>query len=368
MPLPEIIADTIHRQGPLSFHDFMEMALYYPGEGYYTSPGDRTGRAGDFYTSPYLTHLFGEMIGGQLEEMWRTLGAPRPFTVVECGPGTGLLCADILKRLRRNRLLFDQLHYVLIERSDWMREKERKLLDHENLSDKVRWENALSGLPPVTGCILSNELIDNFAVHAVVMEDELMEVFVDHHFAEILRPAGAELGAYLHELGVILPRGFRAEINLEAIRWVRQAAAALKKGFVITIDYGNSTSGLYHDKDGTLVCYHRHSMNHSPYTCIGDQDITSHVNFTALDHWGRPEGLEYCGYTSQARFLQGLGLNRRLQELERVGSAAVGIRKEDLRRLYILLVEMGNSFKVLIQGKGVGRTHLSGLQFAHRLA
>ena len=124
MPLREIISDTIRRQGPVSFHDFMEMALYYPGEGYYTSSGDRTGRSGDFYTSPYLTNLFGEMIAGQLEEMWQALDR-RPFTVVECGPGTGLLCADILRRLRRNKLLYDGLQYILVEKSDLMRASEK---------------------------------------------------------------------------------------------------------------------------------------------------------------------------------------------------------------------------------------------------
>jgi SAM-dependent MidA family methyltransferase len=372
MPLPEIIIDTIRRQGPLSFHDFMEMALYYPGEGYYTSRRDCIGRSGDFYTSAYLTHLFGDMIAGQLEEMWQALEG-RPFTVVECGPGTGLLCADILRRLRHNKALFEQLHYILIEKSEWMRKKERDLLSAEGLLEKVRWRNELADLSSVTGCILSNELIDNFAVHSVVMEDELLEVFVGYEdgFTEVMRPAGPELKQYLCQLGVILPKGHRAEINLEATEWIRQASAALTKGFVITIDYGNSSSGLYHEKRGTLICYHRHGINHSPYTFIGEQDITSHVNFSALDHWGRKEGLEYCGYTSQARFLQGLGLIRRLHELERAGAptgAAGAPGQALLRQLYTLLVEMGNSFKVLIQRKGIGRHPLSGLQFAQQLA
>ncbi|HEV9037925.1 MAG TPA: SAM-dependent methyltransferase [Puia sp.] len=367
MPLPEIIIDTIRRQGPLSFHDFMEMALYFPGEGYYTSPGDCIGRSGDFYTSAYLTHLFGDMIASQLEEMWLALGS-RPFTVVECGPGTGLLCVDILRRLRYNKTFFEHLQYILVEKSEWMREKERKLLETEGLLDKVRWANSLDQLSPVTGCILSNELIDNFAVHQVEMQDQLMEVFVgyDDGFTEILRPAGADLKAYLHRLEVTLPAGHRAEINLEATQWIRQASAALEKGFIITIDYGNSSSGLYHNKTGTLICYHHHSMNHSPYTFIGEQDITSHVNFSALDHWGRQEGLEHCGYTSQARFLQGLGLNRRLQEIEKQGDAAGDAQRA--RQVYTLLVEMGNSFKVLIQRKGIGRSFLSGLQFAQYLA
>ncbi|HVS97572.1 MAG TPA: SAM-dependent methyltransferase [Puia sp.] len=375
MPLPEIIADVIHRQGPLSFRDFMEMALYHPGEGYYTSSRERTGRSGDFYTSPYLTHLFGDMIGGQLEEMWAVLGSPAPFTVVECGPGTGLLCADILGRLQQNKTLFDHMEYVLIEKSPGMREKEKCLLSSKGLLDKVRWAPDLGALDPVTGCILSNELIDNFAVHRVLMEDRLMEIFVDYAngFTEIFRPAGAELQDYLRQLGVTLPRGFRAEINLEATQWIRRASAALVKGFVLTIDYGNSSSALYRDKAGTLTCYHRHAINHDPYLFIGEQDITTHVNFSALDLWGRREGLGYCGYTSQARFLQGLGLNRRLQEWERSAEAAGAVpdgeaRQALLRQLYTLLVQMGNSFKVLIQRKGVGRVFLSGLQFTEQLA
>src|ERR1700761_5693703 len=116
MPVPDIIIDTILSKGPLSFRDFMEMALYYPGEGYYTSTCERVGEGGDFYTSPYLTHLFGEMIAGQLEEMWRNMDC-QPFTIVEYGAGTGLLCRDILVRLRENHAMFRELQYVIIEKS-----------------------------------------------------------------------------------------------------------------------------------------------------------------------------------------------------------------------------------------------------------
>ncbi|HWB91039.1 MAG TPA: SAM-dependent methyltransferase, partial [Puia sp.] len=288
MPLPDIIIDTIRRQGPMSFKDFMEMALYYPGEGYYASSGDRVGEGGDFYTSPYLTRLFGEMIAGQLEEMWGCLDRG-PFVVVEYGAGTGLLCRDVLTRLRENPPLYGQLQYVIIEKSPWMRKKEKELLAAEGLLDKIRWESSVHALGPVTGVVLSNELVDNFSVHQVVMEDELMEVFVGYEdgFFEILRPAGEALKEYLAELQVKLPRGFRTEINLEATEWILEVSAAMKKGFVITIDYGNSSSGLYGQSagEGTLVCYHRHTVNHSPYQWIGQQDITSHVNFSALELW-----------------------------------------------------------------------------------
>src|SRR5260370_332755 len=111
MPLQDIIINTIDKGGPLSFRDFMEMALYYPGQGYYAAPRDKIGETGDFYTSPYLTDIFGEMIAGQLEEMWRLLDR-RPFTIVECGAGTGLLCRDILRHLKQNREMVDHLQYI----------------------------------------------------------------------------------------------------------------------------------------------------------------------------------------------------------------------------------------------------------------
>lgn len=390
MPVPEIIIDTIRSKGPLSFHDFMEMALYYPEEGYYASTRNKLGENGDFYTSPYLTRLFGDMLAGQLAEMWQKMNC-QPFTIVEYGAGTGLLCRDILARLQENREMFHDLQYVIIEKSGPMRRRERELLATEGLLYKLRWENSIDAVAPVHGCILSNELVDNFAVHRVVMGDELMEVFVGYEndgFVEMFRPATTDLKNYMNELHVDLPRGFRAEINLEATHWIREVSAALEHGFVITVDYGNSSSGLYSRSEGTLTCHHRHQVNHSPYESVGEQDITSDVNFSALDHWGRQGGLEHCGFTSQTRFLQGLGLNRRLQQLELEAAATrnglahpvdphcltdphdpAGLARQiDLRQLYTLLVGMGNKFKVLIQRKGLARHFLSGLQFAQVLA
>lgn len=358
MPLQQLIIDTIRQEGPLSFRDFMEMALYHPAQGYYCAPREKTGEKGDFYTSAYLTGLFGEMIAGQLEEMWGLLGR-QPFTIVECGAGTGLLCRDILRRLKTNEELFRGLQYIIIEKSGWMRQKEKELLSAEGWLSKLRWEDSIRNLPPVTGCILSNELVDNFAVHQVIMEDELMEVFVgyDAGFTEILRPASPELKDYFRELQISLPKGFRAEANLEATEWIRDVATALEKGFVLTIDYGCSAPDLYSRRTGTLACYHKHRVHHCPYDFVGEQDITTHVNFSALDHWGRRHGLDYCGYTNQTRFLQGLGLTSYLRRLEPSG-----------RQLRTLLFDMGTLFKVLIQRKGIGRVFLSGLQFTQMLA
>jgi SAM-dependent MidA family methyltransferase len=363
MTLPEIIIGKIKNDGPVSFCDFMEMALYYPGQGYYTSDRQKFGRSGDFYTSPCLTGLFGEMIATQLEEMWEILGR-RPFTIVEYGAGTGLLCHDILCRLKQNRPFYDKLSYFIIEKSESMRVKERDLLP-----EKVCWKDSIRDIPVITGCIFSNELVDNFSVHQVVMEDGLMEVCVDYsdNFSETLRPAPKPLQEYLRRLGVVLPKGFRTEINLEATEWIQDVARALYRGFVMTIDYGFPSSALYSKKTGTLACYHKHRVHHCPYDFVGEQDITSHVNFSALDCWGRLFGLENCGFTSQAHFLQGLGLGRYLRQWEENSQMEAAVRQQQLAQLRMFLLDMGQKFKVLIQRKGVDRALLSGMQFPQPL-
>jgi len=336
----------------------MEMALYYPELGYYSSPQPRLGEKGDYYTSAYLTDLFGELLARQLEEMWQALGRG-PFTVIEYGAGSGLLCRDILSRLRGNPVLYEKLNYFIIEKSEAMRERERLVLP-----EKVEWKESIGRVGGVTGCIFSNELLDNFSVHRVVMQDELKEVYVDYagDFVEELRPAPEALKEYLVGLGVQLPMGFCAEINLEATRWIQEVGEALKRGWVMTIDYGYPAAALYSKRSGTLACYHRHRVHSSPYEFIGEQDITSHVNFSALDHWGRRKGLEVGGFINQTRFLQGLGLARRLRNQEENG-----IGEAEGRRLQTFVMEMGLKFKVLIQCKGIGKVFLSGLLFSDLL-
>jgi SAM-dependent MidA family methyltransferase len=354
MTLAEIIRDRIRSEGPISFCDFMEMALYYPGYGYYTSPGEKTGIKGDFLTSTSYTPLFGKMIARQLCEMWELLDRQN-FTIVEYGAGDGMLCHDILETLKNNTDLYRKLSYCIVEKSDVMKEKEKKIL-----GDKVRWYDSIQNIPSFTGCILSNELIDNFAVHQVVMLDELMEVFVDYDngFVEVVKPASHILKNYMRQLNIELPKGFRTEINLEATRWIADIAGSLQKGFVLTIDYGDHSSALYQDarRQGTMVCYHKHRVNYCPYTNIGSQDITAHVNFSALHHWGWKNGLQLSGFTNQAYFLLGLGL-----------AAEAEVRTIPAKMLNTFLYDMGRKLKVFIQQKGISGSILSGLRFSQRL-
>jgi SAM-dependent MidA family methyltransferase len=203
------------------------------------------------------------------------------------------------------------------------------------------------------------------------MEEELKEVFVDDHggFVETLRPAGEILKDYFHQLQVDLPRGFRTEVNIQAVNWIKTVSASLEKGFVLTIDYGHPSTALYsHVRNtGTLACYHRHRINYCPYEYVGEQDITTHVNFSALQCWGQHAGLEYCGYTSQAFFLQGLGLVSRLRKMEEEAKKGSVAEREKMLLVNTFLMNMGTHFKVLIQRKGIRPSFLSGLQFTQRL-
>jgi SAM-dependent MidA family methyltransferase len=358
--LSDIIIQKIRQEGPVPFRDFMEMALYYPEAGYYTSLPEKIGSAGDFYTSSNLTAAFGAMIGRQLEQMWSLMGKG-PFAIVEYGAGTGQLCQDILDYCRHHADFYDELHYHIIEKSPSLQEKQKR-----HLPDKVSWHVSLSEIGPVTGCVLSNELIDNFSVHQVVMEEELMEVYVDHSnndFKELLAPAGQALKNYLTALKVDLPKGFRTEVNLEAIEWIKEIAASLQRGYVITIDYGYPSAALYSGSrsNGTLVCYNNHSINDNPYRHIGRQDITSHVNFSALCHWGLMNGLTCCGLRNQAQFLLALGIKNYFREMDEPGRDVVEMAKREAQLTHLLLIDMGMKYKVLIQKKGKIPGELLGL-------
>ncbi|MCX9085597.1 MAG: SAM-dependent methyltransferase [Candidatus Methanoperedens sp.] len=361
-PLSSIIAQKIMQNGPISFYDFMEMALYYPEIGYYTSPHEKIGKLGDYYTSSNLSCAFGEMLGKQIEEMWIILG-DKKFTVVEMGAGLGILSGDVLEYLKKNHELYQDMNYCIVEKSPVLREKQKKRLEYE----KVSWYDSITELSGMTGCIFSNELPDAFPVHVVEMQNELMEVFVDYEngFKEALRPATDYLNNYLEELKITLPSGFRTEINLDAIKWIHEIGSTLKKGFVITIDYGYPSDELYQEyrNRGTLMCYYKHSVNETPFEHIGEQDMTTHVNFSSLDRWGQRSGLQMCGFTDQVHFLIGLGIDEYLQDLQKKDPANY---YKKMLPVKTLMMEMGETFKILIQKKGVENFELKGLKCPSR--
>lgn len=351
MELSEIIQQKIALQKPFSFRDFMECALYHPEKGYYTSSENIIGETGDFFTSSSLTPAFGYSIARQIEAMWSHLGEEQ-FTIVEYGAGTGLLCKDILTYFKYKTPLFDRLNYVIIEKSESMKEKERSLP-----TGKIKWVDSIDEIAPFCGCVLSNELLDNFSVHKVVMQEKLMEVMVDcaDGFAEQLQPADNALVDYFRELKVELSRGFQTEINLQAIGWLEEIYEAMEKGFILTIDYGGLSSELYQQsrREGTLLCYYKHKINDDPYTKIGKQDITAHVNFSALMHFGEKLGFSTAWYSDQGTFLLKWGFKQLLLKTLDPKDGIFQQARKEARISRLLLLEMGAKIKVLIQSKNV---------------
>jgi SAM-dependent MidA family methyltransferase len=364
MSLTEIISARILKEGPVSFRDFMEMALYYPGLGYYTSGGKKIGSEGDFYTSSSVSPAIGITIARQLSEMAQITNGN--FAVVEYGAGNGTLCSDILGYFQKDPELFKRISYYIIEKSQQLKGVQKALLKDALLKDKVKWVQHISEVAPVTGCVLSNEMVDNLAVHVVEMKEELMEVFVDYHngFREVLRPARKEILDYFEALKVTLPLNFRTEVGLDAINWIREVAAAIGRGFLFTIDYGYTSSEFYDPlrREGTLVGYYKHQVTHNLYWNPGEQDITAHVNFSALALFGHQNGLDFVGYRNQGTFLQALDFTSSLRQARVPGeSYHARVNRENFVS-HLLLDDMGKKFRVLIQCKNIPGTQLTGFK------
>jgi len=384
---PLLVAEIrarLKREGRVTFRDFMKMALYHPRHGYYRSPREKMGRAGDYLTSPEVHPLFGHMVGRQLAEMWEVMGSPARFDLLEMGAGNGLLARDILRWAQRLHPAFlEALTYRIAETSPALVERQRQTVEALGLrlGRKVAWEpDEVPAVGSVSGCLLSNELVDSFPVHRVAVEGgKLLEVYVvwqEGCFQEELGPPSTpELAAYFERLGLLPGEGCRAEVNLAALVWVRQVAAALARGFVLTFDYGHEAGDLYAPwrRDGTLLCFYRHNPSSDPYARVGKQDMTAHVDFTSLLEEGRRHGLEPLGVTSQSRFLAALGIGEALARLSGGQAPAPGtdlpLEEYYARRRAVseLLDPAGlGRIRVLVQAKGVGPCALRGLEEGDR--
>lgn len=323
-----ILMDRIKRQGRVPFAEFMELALYHPEYGYYNTPREKIGREGDYYTSPSVHPVFGGLIACQINQMWEVLGRPSPFFIIEGGPGKGFLCLDIVNRARGFfPLFFENIRYVLSDQSPRMIARQKTLLKDLASSVPIEWldpQNLLKQEEKFIGCFLSNELIDSLPVHVVQQDGgRLREVFLalkGDSLLEILdAPSSPSLAAYLESYGCPLEEGQRAEIHLKALDWLEKVNRILKRGFILTIDYGFEGPELYAPSrfGGTLLSYFRHTASSNLYERIGSQDITAHVNFTALIRKGEEMGLKKLGFTEQYKFLLALGLLREIEEHEK---------------------------------------------------
>jgi SAM-dependent MidA family methyltransferase len=368
-PLEPVLKERIAAAGRLTFAEFMAACLYEPGLGYYTSAGRKVGAEGDFYTSSNVHAVFGRLIARELRQMWLTMGQPAGFQIVEAGAGGGRLAADIMDSLAElDPAFYQALTYRFIEAEPTLAAVQAKLLAGH--APRLAWSSPAelaAGTLSFTGCLLSNELIDALPVHLVEMtRDGLQEVFVtirDGRFAEALdTPSTPAIAAYLDRLGVTLAVGKRAEVPLAAAAWLAGVARALTRGFVMTIDYGYLAPELYGPlrMGGTLLCYYRHTVAEDPYIRVGLQDITSHVDFTGLMKVGEEHDLATAWFGEQYRFLLAAGILQEAMALETRAKSEEERLKGVLALKKLMLPDggMGDTFKVLIQAKGVAAPRL----------
>ncbi|MEH2000268.1 MAG: class I SAM-dependent methyltransferase [Nostoc sp.] len=404
---PALCAAIAHQitttpQQRITFAQFMDMVLYHPEHGYYSSDAVKIGfQGGDFFTSPNLCADFGELLAEQFLQMWEILGKPVPFSLVEMGAGQGLLALHILKYHQlRYPDFFRALEYIIVEKSPTLRQEQQQRL--QDLP--VRWCN-LEDIPPnpIAGCFFSNELVDAFPVHQFILETgELREIYVtiqppsqetkgesfspprigeglgersNFAFVEVTgEPSTPQLAEYLNLLGInfaqsAYPDGYRSEINLAALDWLSIVADRLQRGYVLTIDYGYPASRYYNPRrsQGTLQCYYHHRFHDNPYINIGRQDITAHVDFTALERWGEKYNLRNVGFIQQGLFLMALGLGERLSRVFDERIAALRDQQQSLSQvlkrreaLHQLIDPTGlGGFGVLVQSKGLDKREIS---------
>jgi SAM-dependent MidA family methyltransferase len=310
------IRDEIRADGPMPFARFMELALYDPAGGYYRSDAARPGRGGDFLTAPELHPIFGETLAHAVEQAWDRLDRPEPFVVVEHGAGEGALAVPLLGALSPS------IRYRPVEVDERRLARLRARLAEADLAERL--DDAATGAP-FDGVVIANEILDALPVHRVRRSgDELRELAVDvgpgQAFIEVdIPPTTPALAERLDAEGIVLADGQTAEVCIALDAWVADATVALRRGLVILIDYGAPAVELYDPvrrREGTLRAYVRHQVHDDPYRFVGRQDLTAHVDVTAVERAARAAGLTAVGISTQAEALMGLGIEDRLRAIQ----------------------------------------------------
>jgi SAM-dependent MidA family methyltransferase len=366
-PLARELLQRIRARGPIPFAEFMRECLYHPVWGYY-SRADAM-RFADFYTSVDVHPIFARLLARQLAEMWEQLGRPHEFQIVEGAAGTGRLAGQFLDFAARELPNFYQeLRYVAVETSAVRRAAHAAALAAHISGGRVRSAPELPSKIPC-GCIFSNELLDAMPVHRVVRErGELREVYVAAKGETLCEDSGPlstpKIEGFFADQGVTLREGQQAEAGVAACRWLEQAGARLGRGFVLTVDYGHEAAELYNERRqrGTALAYARHTVSEDLLRSPGEQDLTAHVSFTALELCGRRSGLERTGFVTQLEFLAAMGQGNEFADLYEPGASEVEkIRGRLLLKTLIHPEGMGETFRVLIQHKGIDTPRLTGL-------
>jgi SAM-dependent MidA family methyltransferase len=381
--LEKRLIERIKGEGRINFREFMQAALYEAEFGYYNTERLKIGAAGDYYTSSNVHPAFGAILARVFVDLWQQLNEPTHLTIVEMGAGTGQLAFDVLQALREEHPhQFDKVNYMIVDQSPVMRVRQREML--KPFESQVAWRERQDLLrDPITGIVFSNELLDAFPVHRVRFSQKGMEeLFVGVGDSAEHRPApesgekvaeerrageacrsenlrlewgelsNAELANYIQRTIVRFFNTQVIDINLDAIAWLEDLAAAIFRGFLLTIDYGDLAPHLYSPerREGTLRCFYRHTLTNSPLERIGEQDITASVNFSALMEYGKDFGFDTVSYERQTNFLFRHGLIERIAAMEEAGTIE---NLKDRLAIKNLLAPGGvsDNFRVLIQKK-----------------
>lgn len=351
----ELVAERVRREieandGWLSFARYMELALYAPGLGYYMAGARKLGRDGDFVTAPELSRLYGRTLARQVRQLME-LGLDE---VLEIGAGSGALAADLLLELEQ--LGRAPRRYLILELSPDLRDRSRDTIAARapRLTERVAW---LNGLPPAfTGIVIGNEVLDAMPVNVFQREGaavvEMGVTLKAGKFEWAARPAAASTGDI--DPSCFPVAGYRSEVPFVARAFIRSLGGALARGAALFLDYGFPRHEYYHPQRacGTLMCHYRHRAHDDPFYLPGLQDITSHVDFSAIAHAGREAGLDLLGYTNQAQFLVNCGITDLLAETPAENTAAYLPLASQAQKL-LSPAEMGELFKVIALGKGI---------------
>ena len=367
--LIELIREEIRQNGPISFARFMQQALYHPDHGFYASGRARLGRTGDYFTNVSVGSAFGQLLALQFAEAWKILGRPKDFVIVEQGAHEGEFARDVLNSLSsEDSGLFGALRYRIVEPSELLRQRQIEALGA--YGDKVEWVRALENMQPFEGVHFSNELIDAFPVYLIELAENPPR-WVERRICL----DGSELALIAQEItdpdllarvkGLPVRDGsYATEVNLEALRWIHEVSAKLRRGFVITVDYGLSRDDYYSENRtaGTLQVRRDHRLLDSPLKSVGESDLTSHVDWTSLIDEAERAGFALQGLVDQHHFLTGI-----LAEYsDFLGKASAKVRRQLQTLLHPEM--LGRSFQVLVLGREISSSSkLSGLRFRQRI-
>ncbi len=354
MSLIETLRARLSNHQHIPFVEFMHLALYAPGEGYYSSGLPKLGRDGDFITAPELTPLFGQCLANQCQQILKDMESP---ALLEYGAGTGRLCVDLLRQLEHLNCLPET--YYILEVSANLRHRQKELIQNEipHLANTVQW---LDGLPKdaFNGVILANEVLDAMPVHRFLQtEQNLMESFItlddQNELIEQFKPAQNErLISYVKHNLTLSNVPYLSEANLFLDDWILNNYQILKQGAVILIDYGFPRHEYYHPdrNQGTIMCHYQHHTHSNPLHHPGEEDITAHVDFTHVAEAGHQAGFHIAGYTNQASFLLGNGL---LSLISSLTDEREQFKAKQASKQLVQPSEMGELFKVIALTKNL---------------